>query len=363
MQESRVDTVINFTGQYNTFGYDPNGNPLNTWSYAMVGTPPQSGKTTVFNAPVIPVSLDLRNADGSPAYVKGHRLYYDATQYLLPTLTSPVFLPTHYSSSNINTQFTDAVQRAGFGKQAGAGWHNFLLPTVKTPRVMTLLAGSYAFALNPDGSCCAYVLVDIDTFSNLLFPSTSPVDNSTIIGAAELAGDMTTKDITTFLFPNTYLYFNGDPTQCCVLGFHSIDEEPGTAANGNLARFYVMNYSSWISPGIFGGGFQDITALSHEMAETFADPFVGFDNIHDITPWWYSAGNCSDLLEVGDVIEGLPNPTYPITLHGYTYHPQTEALLPWFEFQSPSKAINGAYSYPDETALTALSPIENVNCQ
>jgi hypothetical protein len=183
-----------------------------------------------------------------------------------------------------------------------------------------------------------------------------------VIGAAELAGDMTTKDMTTLLFPNAYLYSNGDPNQCCILGFHSFDDEPGIPANGNLERRYVMNYSSWISPGLFGGGFEDITASSHELAETFNDPFVSSDGVHNITPWWNSNGECADILEVGDVIEVLANPTYAITLHGVTYHPQNEALLPWFEFKSPSTAIHGAYSYPDETVLTALSPIEKAKC-
>lgn len=74
---------------------------------------------------------------------------------------------------------------------------------------MTLLRGKYRFALNADGSCCAYVLVDGTTFGNELFPPTFPVDNTTLMGAAELAGDMTTQDIATLLFPNTYLYENG----------------------------------------------------------------------------------------------------------------------------------------------------------
>jgi hypothetical protein len=50
-------------------------------------------------------------------------------------------------------------------------------------------------------------------------------------------------------------------------------------------------------------------------------------------------------------------------MNGRTYHPQNEALLQWFEFESPSSAIHGAYSYPDETTLTALSPIELPGCQ
>jgi len=173
---------------------------------------------------------------------------------------------------------------------------------------------------------------------------------------------MTTHDITTLLFPNAFLYMTV-PANCCILGYHTFDFEPGIPANGNQPRFYVMNYSSWISPGLLGGGFQDVTALSHEIAETFADPLVSFDGVHNITPWWLSPnGNCQDNLEVGDVIEGLPNATYPITMHGYTYHPQNEALLPWFEFQSPSRALHHAYSYPNTSVLTALSPLEKVNC-
>jgi hypothetical protein len=67
-------------------------------------------------------------------------------------------------------------------------------------------------------------------------------------------------------------------------------------------------------------------------------------------------------LEVGDVIEGLPHATYPIKMNGMTYYPQNVALLQWFEFQSPSSAIDGAYSYPDESTLPMLSPIELPNC-
>jgi len=120
----------------------------------------------------------------------------------------------------------------------------------------------------------------------------------------------------------------------------------------------VLNYASWITPGLFGGGFQDITALSHEMSETFNDPFV-----NNATPWWPSpSGQCQNNPEDGDVIEGLPNPTFPIKLNGVTWHPQTEALLPWFAGVTPSKAIHGAYSYPDITALTMANVSQNPGC-
>jgi hypothetical protein len=174
---------------------------------------------------------------------------------------------------------------------------------------------------------------------------------------------MTTKNISTFLFPNTYLY-EGNVNNCCVLGFHGPDMEPGIPANGNLERFYMAIYASWISPGLFGSGFQDVAALSHEMAETFNDPFVGFDNVHNITPWWLSGSQCQDLLEVGDVVESLPaNVTIPVkNIFGQTYSLQNVALLQWFEFQSPSTALGGAYSYPNPASLPALSPFENPGC-
>ena len=38
---------------------------------------------------------------------------------------------------------------------------------------------------------------------------------------------------------------------------------------------YVLNYSSRISPGIFRDpNFGDVAPLSHELSETFNDPFV-----------------------------------------------------------------------------------------
>ena len=89
------------------------------------------------------------------------------------------------------------------------------------------------------------------------------------------------------------------------------------------------------------------------------------DNVHNLTPFWLAPnGNCGDALETGDVIEGLPNATSPpITLNGFAYHPQNEALLQWFEFESPSSALDGAYSYPNTSVLTHLSEPQKVDCK
>jgi hypothetical protein len=217
----------------------------------------------------------------------------------------------------------------------------------------------YQFLRNPDGTCCRFILINIDAFSNALFPPTAS-DTSTVMGVAENSHRITTQDLSTFLFNNVFLFFNANQNQsdCCVLGFHSYDVEPGDKGNGFRERRYVMDYASWISPGLFGAAFTDVTALSHEVAETFNDPFV-----NNITPWWLSPnGNCQNDLEVGDVVEGLPTATFPIALNGFTYHPQNEALLQWFAGVTPSTAINQAYSYPDTTVLTSANIPQPPNC-
>jgi len=124
-----------------------------------------------------------------------------------------------------------------------------------------------------------------------------------------------------------------------------------------------LNYSSWITPGLLGTSFQDITALSHEIAETYNDPFVVSDGVHNLTPFWLSPnGECQNVLETGDVIEGLPGATFPVLLNGFLYHPQNEAIAQWFKFESPSSALGGAYSYPNVALLPVLSPPQKFNC-
>jgi len=43
------------------------------------------------------------------------------------------------------------------------------------------------------------------------------------------------------------------------------------------------------------------------------------------------------------------------------YTLQTEALLPWFERQTPSQALDGTYSFPNTSALTSAAPLTCVN--
>jgi hypothetical protein len=110
-----IDSVPNFSGQYSTAGFGPNGAPNDIWFFNTLGNPPAAGGTTALDAPIVPVSLDFRNANGSPRFVKVnpqgkaitcgnptepgcHRLFFDVntagsggTTFLDRVLESPVF--------------------------------------------------------------------------------------------------------------------------------------------------------------------------------------------------------------------------------------------------------------------------------
>ena len=363
-----IDSVPNFNDHFFADGVDFNGNPNRHWYTNTVGNPPQMGGTTLVYAPVQPVNIELDDVNGNLVHVGGHPLISDATQFVTPVLGSPVFSNYTYSSGADPTQFSDAIQRAQYFNKMKPDWHTLLVAAPQPPLTMHIrqsatctrtstppFAGcNYVFLPNANGTCCRYILVN-DNPPDFVF------DNGLAgVVVTDISNNViTTKDISTFLFPNVYLFF-GDPSQCCVLGYHTYFFEPGS----DPELRWVLNYSSWISPGLFGSAFTDVTGLSHEISETYNDPFVVSDNVHNLTPFTLAPnGNCSDALETGDVIEGLKHATFPINLNGFLYHPQNEGLQQWFKFESPSSALGQAYSYPDATVLPQLSPPQKLNCQ
>jgi len=321
--------------------------------FTMLGGHPLLGKTTNIAAKIAEVSLVLLNADGSVLTVVPFAPFENLT------LQSPNFQSTNYGSGQ-QIQFADAVQRAEFFNSMAPDWHTNLRPTV-TDRVAIVVprfvnvqlsnghvvqARSYFIGTAADGN--TFVLM-LDLLFNFFFGS--EVNNE--IGA----GNFTSDALNMTLFPNTFLFaLNANkpdtPGSCCVGGFHTVFFDPSSTPSTR----WVTQFASWMSPGLFAGGFGDVTAISHETSEAFNDPFL--DNI---TPIWQFPGQppksrfCQGNLETGDPIEGLPVATFPVTLmvdgQPFTFHPQTEALLQWFQMAPSSNAIDGAFSYPDESAL------------
>jgi hypothetical protein len=274
-----------------------------------------------------------------------------------------------YTSSPAKTQFADAVQRAEFFNLMKPGWHTRLgepqIPndtgvTIVVPRFVNvrlsngniIRARSYFTGTAADGS--TFVLM-LNLLFNFFFDNIVVDDIN--------AGNFTTDALNMTLFPNTFLFSlnvnnPNTPGGCCVLGFHTFFYQPGAIPQPR----WISLFASWISPGLFGGGFEDVTALSHEISESFNDPFL--DNA--TASWQFpgvpaNAKVCQNNFETGDPLEVLSTATVPIFIRErremFIYHPQTEALLQWFEMGSSSNAIlnsagtDGAYSYPDDTAL------------
>lgn len=344
-----LNTVATFDG---AFVAQAGPSARRDFRFTMLGNDPKLGGTTVYPANITEVSLQLLNADGSVFKTVPFAPFEKVT------LESPNFEPLDYRSGH-NLEFADAVHRAQFFNIMGNNWHTLLAPKVVDNVTITvpffvnvqlqngdvIQARSYFTGTAADGS--TFVLM-LSPLFNFFF------DNEVV---SEInAGNFTTNGMNISMFPNTYLFnLNANnpntPGGCCVLGFHTYFLDGGFPEDR-----WVVQYASWISPGLFGSGFQDVTALSHELSESFGDPFV--DNP---TPNWQFPGEpanakvCQNNLEQGDPIEVLANATSPIAVNErdfqFTYHPQNIPLLQWFEMGATSSALDGAFSFPDETVL------------
>ena len=107
------------------------------------------------------------------------------------------------------------------------------------------------------------------------------------------------------------------------------------------------SYTLGLSAGTAHMGFAD--GAGGVLGNRATGSTLGVDTIPTFDSYFY-------------VIEGLPNAIKTIHLGGTAYHVQNEALLQWFAGQTPSTAINGAYSYPDPV-LTTPSVSRNPGCK
>jgi hypothetical protein len=347
-------TVPTFVG-----AFAPGAGPSlgNVYPFIMMGNDPLVGGTTTIPAKITEVSLTLLNGDGTTNTTIPFAPFEDATT------DSPNFLNALYDSSSTATQFGDAVQRAEFFHTGKSSWHTKLGgPTIVNHATLTIpFSVSVTF---PDGQTKVVrtwftgTAADGSTFV-LLLDLLFNQDYFNLVVNDITANNFTTDALNMDLLPNTFLFSANEanpntPGGCCVLGFHTYFYEAGPTPQPR----WIALFASWISPGIFGGGFQDVTGLSHEISESFNDPFLS-----NATPVWQFPNQpptstvCQGNLETGDPVEVLPAATVPITIkegtsETFLFHPQTEALLEWFEMGATSNAVDGAFSYPDETALT-----------
>ncbi len=295
----------------------------------MVGRRPSSDTTTRLKTAILPVRFVF---DGYKD-ANGNRLALSPSGILTKIKNSPNWASAPYSTGF--TQFGDAVQRAEFHKTMGPNWHTLLAPPRMLPTA-TIVVPAGEGTVYKTASGIVYAEVSTDQFE---------IGISSVIEKADLRPD----EFALAVSRNVALYMR-TPGNCCILGFHTAFQSDGTSTNQVIQTF---SWASWLDKGIFKNtDIADVMAISHEIVEWMDDPLV--DN--SVPAWIYPDGSgCQDNLETGDPVEVLDNISIPVSVNGFTYHPQTQALLQWFSREKPSSATYGAYSYPDISALRSPS--------
>jgi len=336
-----------------------------TYGYNMVGADPNHCSGAACDVTI--------QADITPIVVNIDGLTFSGNNILAGTLASPLFVANDYGTTTAATlansnrgpggalsqldagnalQLEDATMRAQFNQTGGSGYHvRFhanVLPayTINVPTNQGVLLQS--------GRGVIFADVNISWWA-------SQIKN------LESSADPTHLPI--YLTENVLLHIGKDVLNCCVIGFHGAHATGnGTGygkSNGN-APVQTFAWASWIQPGIYSRAdpgpnwaLQDIHALSHEIAEWGDDPFVN----NTVEPWLTPTApqyGCTGVLETGDPVVGIgfamgtntteqgPNPNGTQSADG-TYHPEDEAILPWFMRTAPNTV-----SEPTQSASTNI---------
>jgi hypothetical protein len=234
-------------------------------------------------------------------------------------------------------QFTDGILRAEF-PQFAAGWHTVLSPSVAATLDLTAPPGSVKVFRSKSGKLLADILHDgliDDPIFQMISDGAFPPEQYVI-----------------------FVTYNG--LEHDAFGYHS------AVFRQQKSEELVLTYTSWLEDvdDLFFIPSPDAATLSHEVAETVHDAFLG--NLVSKTLLWgdpFFHNQCfQNFIEVGDAVEDAPA---RIQLHeqvvgfdknAHVYTLQNEALLQWFERKDPSDALAGAYSFPDIWVLKKAAP-------
>lgn len=326
-----------------------------TYGYNMVGADPNSCKDAACD---VTVQVDI-----TPIKVNIGGRTFDGTDVVDPTLASPQFATNDYGSTQAATvagafpsrtepslirgpggllsqedagnqlQLQDATMRAQFDKTGASPYHLRLKPVVQP--AVTITVPQNQGTLLQSGRGVVFADVNISWWS-------AQINN------LETSADPT--HLPLYLTSDVMLYTGGNPANCCVIGYHGTKATGMRLGNGKSQGNAVVQtfaWSSYVSPGLYArpeGGtdwaLQDIHAVSHEIAEWADDPFVN----NTVEPWLTPTApqyGCTSVLETGDPVVAIgfamgtntyaqgPNPNGTQSADGF-YHPEDEALLPWF---------------------------------
>jgi hypothetical protein len=327
-----------------------------TYGYNMVGVDPATNGSATIEADITPVNVNL---DG---------LTFSGSDALAATLASPLFTTSDYGSTSAATAAGSFPKAPALIKGAGGALSqgdagNALQLEDATMRAQFNKTGNSSYHLLLHVNVLPAVTIDVPSSQGVLLRSGRGVigaDISISWWVTRIQNLIQSADAThlpIYLTNQVFLHNGHNPANCCVIGFHGAGLVPGNGAgdthgNGNQP-VQTFVWASWVQPGFYAranGGtdwaLQDIHSLGHEIAEWADDPFVN----NTVEPWLTPTApqyGCTALLETGDPVVGIgfaigtntyqqgPNPNGTQSADGF-YHPEDEALLPWFLRTAPS---------------------------
>ena len=276
------------------------------YSDQFVGTAPTGGRSTTVKTYIIPIFLDLKSAGTVNA--NPDATLSNGRTVIQNTVDSPIFdATTTYTQGTVNvgtTQYEDAVQRASlWGTVSTNTGYHVLLGAPKVEKLRTIKVPA------ADGSVATDFGVKVlNVDINWLDPKLQALLTTLKIPANSLPIFVTTQ---------SYLTSSGE---CCIGGYHNY--------NGTQA------YSMFTYIQTAGAFSQDVSALSHEVAEWINDPET--DN-----------NSPCGIYEVGDPLEGTTAyGTHPYTVNSFTYHLQDIVMPPYFGAPKTT-SVNSWYTFDD----------------
>jgi hypothetical protein len=309
-----------------TFGASVVDNGV-TYHYRMVGKNPAIAvlkPSTTITTILVPLDIKFPVGEWDPTVIDT----CDAgASSLTRTQNSPIFKSHAYTwgGTPIGTgQYVNEYQRANFWSYANPTGinpgYNVKLKLVTLAKVVVNVPAADSFKYSAPCGNGFLGAMEINWFDNYL--------ESTLIPSLASSG-VAPNTFPIFLVHNVVEYI-GTPGNCCVLGYHN-----ATSGSPSAQTYAVSMYDNSSD----FTGISDVMALSHEVGEWMDDPFT-----NNLTrPWGHigQVGGCQNNLENGDPLTGTE---IPVTMGGFTYHPQELVFFSWFFRQHPSLGVNGWYS-------------------
>jgi hypothetical protein len=293
----------------------------------------ERGANTAITNVIIPIAITVPLLDANQNFTGTEVTFYGSTK-VANTVRSPIYRSANFAVDPKagKTQWGDAMQRVTFFnslKPDTNDWHVLLATPIIAPTVNTsdFFDG---FAIDFGDGTPLFAFISGEYIDGII---------ASYLATHPLPPDV----LPVFVTYNSLLFYGGDPFGgCCVLGYH---DALVTGTHGNNLVVQTFLFADWNDADIFVVPIQDIHALSHEVAEWLNDPFI--NNV--VPPYTNGEGTgCDTIMETGDQLVGN---TVPVTINGFTYHPQTQDVLQWFTRETPSSALGGLYRFPDDPSV------------